>query len=62
LTTAGDSLQPRRPLYRVRVALQGAPLTSQARLASFAIRAQPVSMLDVLWRSAASALLIQGSF
>lgn len=62
LTTADDTLQPRRPLYRVRVALQGAPLTSQARLASFAIKAPPVSTLDVLWRSAASALLIQGSF
>jgi putative peptide zinc metalloprotease protein len=62
VTTDDGSLQPRRPLYRVRVALQGAPLTSQARLASFAIRAQPVSMLDVLWRSVASAMLLQGSF
>jgi putative peptide zinc metalloprotease protein len=62
VTTEDGTLQPRRPLYRVRVALQGAPLTPQARLASFAIKAQPVSMLDVLWRSAASALLIQGSF
>jgi putative peptide zinc metalloprotease protein len=62
LTAADNSLAPRRPLYRIRVALNGAPRSPQARLASFAIRAQPVSVLDMLWRSSLTALVQQASF
>jgi putative peptide zinc metalloprotease protein len=57
-----NELKPRRPLYRVRVALSEAPRMQQARLATFVIQAERVSLADALWRGALGALLLQGSF
>ena len=61
-TSASDSLAPQRPLYRLRVSLDGAPRTPQARLARFSIRGEPASVLDRLWRSALSSLVSQAGF
>ena len=64
LITTDDpqALKPRHALYRVRVALDSAPLGGQARLAGFNIEAQRVSLLGGVVRGALSALVLQASF
>lgn len=64
LLTAEDpsALKPRRALYRVRVRIEGAPQMQQARLASFVIEADAISLADSLWRGAMSAVVLQASF
>jgi putative peptide zinc metalloprotease protein len=61
-TDDANALKPRRALYRVRVRLEGAPRMQQARLASFVVQAERISLADSLWRGAMSALVLQASF
>ena len=64
LITTDDptQLRPRQTLYRVRVALQGAPAMEQVRLAGFNIQAERISLMGRLARGAISALVLQASF
>lgn len=61
-TDDANALKPRRALYRVRVRLEGAPRMQQARLASFVVQGERISLADSLWRGAMSALVLQASF
>lgn len=58
----GDSLKPRRSLYRVRCTVETRPGMAQARLASFALEARRTSLTDSLWRGLTNALLLEASF
>lgn len=64
LVTTDDpnTLKPRRSLYRVRCAIEGAPAMRQARLASFVIDGERISLADSLWRGAMTALMLQAGF
>jgi putative peptide zinc metalloprotease protein len=62
VTEEPNSLKPRRSLYRVRCAIHEAPVMQQARLATFVLGAEPMSLADRLWRGVMSGLALQTNF
>jgi putative peptide zinc metalloprotease protein len=62
VTEEANSLKPRRSLYRVRCALDEAPVMQQARLATFVVGAEPMSLADRLWRGVMTGLALQTNF
>jgi len=64
LMTTDDpqQLKPRRPLFRVRLALERGPSGQQARLAAFNIEGERVSLLGRIVRGSMSALMLQANF
>jgi putative peptide zinc metalloprotease protein len=62
VTEEPQSLKPRRSLYRVRCSIEQVPQMQQARLATFVIEAQPMSIADRIWRGLLTGLAMQVNF